>query len=233
MGTSYTFLPDGVLTATNLNERSKAIERHLNGEIISSDIQEKHITSATIKPPRFFGSPAPRSEFVSSDIHYRSTPHESTEAFVLWDAVSTDYEPIPGLATSIHLHPQNPESDFVSVHVMTSFYCRDINEDQNKSTATTAPFSVPGNGTCATFALFHQHQDTSVPSMVPGTKRKLFQAGTFESRIPSQNMGICANIALRKGVNHIFIGVQIGDDKFSGWRVHVFNRNMIVDVHYL
>ena len=69
--------------------------------------------------------------------------------------------------------------------------------------------------------------------MVPGTKRKLFQAGKFESRIPSQNMGICGNITLRKGVHHIFVGVQMTDDKFKGWRVHVFNRNMIVDVHYL
>ena len=232
MGTSYTFLPDGVLNAGHLNSRSNKIEKHLNGEIKSADIQEKEISSSIIKPPKFYGAPAPKVEFVSSDIHYRTTPHETTETFVIWDAVSTNFEPIPGLATTLHVHPQDPEKDFVSVNIFTSFYCRDINEDQNKLDPNNTTYFA-NYSTCATFALFYKSQNSNVISMVPGTKRKLFQAGKFESRIPSQNMGICGNITLRKGVHHIFVGVQMTDDKFKGWRVHVFNRNMIVDVHYL
>tara|TARA_R110001583_G_scaffold144666_4_gene296632 strand:+ start:6633 stop:7334 length:702 start_codon:yes stop_codon:yes gene_type:complete len=233
MGTSYTFLPDGVLNATHLNERSKEIESHLNGDIKTIDIKDKEISFAVIKPPKYYGAPSPKVEFVSSDIHYRSTPHESTEAFVLWDAVSTDFEPIPGLATSIHIHPQDPERDQVSVHIMTSFYCRDMNEDRHKNDSGYSGSVNPGSGLAAVFALFFKNENSNQINEVPGTRRKLRGSGKFESRIPSQNMAICANITLTKGVNHIFVGVQMYDDKNQSWRVHVFNRNIIVDVQYL
>ena len=216
----------GTFSGSDTNTRMEEIEEYLNGRISGQDIAEKTITGEHIRPPRFFGSPAPRGEFVSSDIHHRGTDMSNQNAHIMWDACSEDWEPIPGLAVTMHVHPQGP-TDTVTVNVLANWFCRDITDNTKKNT------SRPNTHRACSYQLFVK-RGTETPAAVPGTERLLYSAGGDESRLSCRNLSICAMVELMQGVNHIYVAIRSDNtDMKNAWRIYHFARNIICDVMYL
>ena len=63
-------------TAQAIKRRFRALERWVNGNIESDDMRgdTRWAASRHVFKPEFYGSPAPRLEGVSGDVHYRSRP---------------------------------------------------------------------------------------------------------------------------------------------------------------
>ena len=164
---------------------------------------------------------------MSSDIHYRQTDMMNKNAHIMWDMCSEDWEPIPGLAITMYVHPKTP-TDKVSVNVLASWFCRDINDSMGKDTN-----GIPMTRLAAEYKLFVK-KGNAPPQAVSGTRRQLRGAGEYENRLAARNMSICAMVELSQGVNHIYVACNINQsDMKYAWRIYHLSRNIICDVMYL
>ena len=115
-------------------------QRYINGGITSDDfLTTPWVTTEHIFRPEFYGSPAPRVEMVSSDVHYRYRPHDITERSIHHEASGTGptgHSPsqnlpdgdqfIEGMAATIHCH-----RDAV-VDIMGTMYIYEHNGEGSK-----------------------------------------------------------------------------------------------------
>ena len=100
------FASADVITQADFNTRTEDIENYVNGGIEGLDIDKtKWLDTKHVRSPAFYGSPAPRGEFVSGDVHYRRGARNEDQ-FLMWDTISTKFEPIFGLASTIHVTRQ-------------------------------------------------------------------------------------------------------------------------------
>ena len=221
---------NSVINAEDIETNVNRVETFINGGINSSDYLENWVESTHIRPPEFYGAPAPRTELVSSDVHSRKVGIENVDAFRLWKDVSVDsYLPINGLATTVHVTPAVSGS-IVPATILCNFYTREMSF--GRDTLSVADEGNIGKHVFAEFNLFVQRDDSS-PILQQGTRRILHAAGDL--RISAQNFSIATKVDLQTGINHIFVGVKIvstcPDDKAH--RLIVGSRSLICDVHYL
>ena len=221
---------NGVINASDIESNVSKTETYLNGGIESSDYLENWVESTHIRPPQFYGAPAPRTELVSSDVHTRKVGIENVDYFRLWKDVSKDsYLPVSGLATTVHVSPAESGS-VVPATVLCNFYTREMSF--GKDTLAVNNEAQIGLNVFAEFNLFVQRDD-SPPILQQGTRRLLHAAGDL--RIAAQNFSIATKVDLQTGINHIYVGVKIvstcPDDK--AYRLLVGSRSLICDVHYL
>ena len=228
MPITYTpFLSTENLAETATNERAKEIETFLNGRIEGQDIADNSVGPEHIHPPKFYGSPSPRAEFVSSDIYYRRAGMKNKESHIMWDVCSEDYEPIPGLSATIHVSPQEVNHT-VTANVLACWFCRDITDNNQRATG-----HLPNLKKAAKYKLFVK-RGSNVPAEVMGTQRQIWAAGEKESRLSSRNLHIAAMVELDQGVNHVYVAVQMTQSHMkNAWRMYHFARTFICDVMYL
>ena len=230
MGYTGGTLSAGVITSAQVNAVTKEIERVINGGIESTDLKSSAwVESTHIRPPRFFGAPAPRVEFASGDVHFREG-FGSDKAFIAFHRSSEedaeDWRPIEGLATTVHVSPSVPTQD-ISCNIAASFFAQEIdgNDTTVNSDITQEKFQL------CDFALFIIRGDTE-PSFVNGSKRWLYRKNS-KCRIGTKNHNILTKVDLVEGVNHIYVALRMSSKQENRGRVHVGRRSLVVDVRYL
>ena len=200
--------------ATHWNE----MQCFLNGNITSSDISTTPwVETYHMKPIRFFGSPAPRIEAISGDIHYRREKVTSH----LYFGQGEDFMPISGLASTIHVAPP-----FLDESVMCIVKCCFFAEESGNRFEETPE----GNDLCD-FGLFVVRGNGNI-QQIPGTNRTLYQEqdGEFYG---NKNISIISSVRLSVGVNHIYVGVRFASDKFGRTRAKISRKSFVIDVKYL
>ena len=206
------------ITVSNFTSHWNQMQSLLNGGFLTSDISTTPwVETYHMKPMRFFGSPAPRVEAVSGDVHHR---FERTSS-MLYEGQGEIFMPIHGLATTIHVSPpfldQNP-----TALVRCNFYAEE-SDNENSETAERndlcdfALFVVQGNGT---------------PQYIRGSKRNLFQEqdGKYYGK---KNISIINRVNLSVGINHVYIGVRFSKNVTDRGRVLVSRKVFVVDVKYI
>jgi hypothetical protein len=221
----------GVVTASTLNTITKEMELTINGGIGASDLDASNwVKSIHVKPLRFFGSPAPRVEGVSGDVHFRTggggdnaavDHHHTTDT-----GVRDTWRPIPGLSATIHVKPPIPTQD-ISANILATWFANELGGVDSTVTSAT---DQQKSDVCH-FALFIVRGDTE-PSYIQGTQRWLYR-GHSASRAKTQNHNVVARVDLVEGINHIYIACRMSETVTNRGRVHVGHRSLVVDVKYL
>ena len=231
------FFVGDTITANEFNKRSEDIETFINGNIEQTDLYDGQcITTHMIRPQKFFGSPAPRSEGVSGDIHYRRMAGADASQFFMWQDIRMDeYVVVSGLAKTIHVVPQE-HGQQVFANVMCSFYAREVNEGDSKFPSWDAS-DYPEQYRYCDFTLFVKRGNGPAEKQ-RGTRRVLYVNGrprNNENRFGAKNLSMFAKVRLDHGVNHIYVGVNIITPTANkeGLRLHVAHRTMVTDVKYL
>ena len=124
-------------------------------------IGKKHILK-----PEFYGSPAPRMEGVSSQVHHRKTGSSDRDAVVFSPSTTGGaYEAIPGTAARVKIR------DKAHIYVMASFYCFELGGVQfEKASGDTYGGQTQLAGTVA---LAIHGQDGMRTNYLPSTKRHI------------------------------------------------------------
>jgi hypothetical protein len=222
--------PSGTIDAADIESNVDKVETFINGGMDATDCLPNSVASHHVRPPEFYGAPAPRTEMVSSDVHHRKTSIENVEAFRLWEDVSEgSYLPIPGLAATVHVMPPTP-GEKVYATILCNWYCREVSWGED-----TLLVSNTGNIGLYPFATFHLwvKRDDAPPVPQTGTYRILHAAGDL--RISAQNYSIATKVELQTGINHIYVGAKIASScpSAKAYRLLVGSRNFICDVHYI
>lgn len=225
------FVSNESITAQKINNVKQKIEDSINGVIDHTFFDEK-ITTEKIRPGRFFGSPSPRAELVSGDIHYRTTfTRSKPKAYRAWSDISQDWEPIPGLAVTCHVVPQT--AGLISrAQVLCNFSARDIGGGENTTDYTE-------NKRHTMFGLWVK-SNNEPPVFIANTLREIMCSTINDYLWASRNIAIQAVVNLQHGINHIYIAQQnvlgkssSGASKSDGGRLAITSRSMVVDVQYL
>jgi len=245
------------IAVSSFENNDQAVEDFLNGEIKRDDINTGHvplgINSAVgvvdtlhVRPANFFGAPSPRTELVSSDVHFRQSATDIQEETFLWKglAAKDEYIPIKGLAATIHVTPKNPGQTVKAV-VLACAYVREhsfgAGNGWSKASADKNSYKYYGYYPFAELAMFHQTEGNS-PFYLTGTHRQLYAGSSYASNTrpaSTRSMTWHRVVDLQHGVNHIYIGAAIaGYDSSTesyrkGQRLWCSAMNLIVDVHYL
>tara|TARA_R110002020_G_scaffold228410_6_gene439169 strand:+ start:2562 stop:3242 length:681 start_codon:yes stop_codon:yes gene_type:complete len=196
------------------------MQRLLNGGLISGDISTTPwLETYHLKPMRFFGSPAPRAEAISGDVHYR---FERTVS-MLYDGQGEEFMPVHGLATTIHVAPPFHDTT-VTALVRCNFYAEEAD-----SGATAG--SVREREDLCDFALF-VIQGNATPQQVRGSLRNLYQE-VNQQHIGKKNISMINRVNLSVGINHVYVGVRFSSEKANRGRAHISRKSFVVDVKYL
>ena len=231
------FFSGDTITASDFNERSSDLETFINGNIEQSDLHDgQFVTTHMIRPQKFFGSPAPRSEGVSGDIHYRRMAGADASQFFMWQQIRMDeYVVVSGLAKTIHVVPQE-HGQQVYANVMCSFYAREVNEGRSKFTWSS---NLPEQFRYCDFCLFVKRGNGPAEKQ-RGTRRVIYVNGSrdtanHDNRFGAKNLSMFARVRLDHGVNHIYVGANIKQPTTNkeGLRLHVAHRTMVTYVKYL
>tara|TARA_R100000808_G_C2091747_1_gene111901 strand:+ start:42 stop:728 length:687 start_codon:yes stop_codon:yes gene_type:complete len=216
-----------VVDAATLNSRAVELEKYINGGIEHNDLLQTTawIKARHIRPPSFYGSPAPRAEFVSGDVHFRKgLGKEGIVAF--WDEVirGDTWAPIPGMAATIHVSPKTPTGTAYAV-VRANWHCAEHNDEQATGAYDMAEIEKTDT---ASFRLFVNG------NAVTGTRQKVCRGTKYMFRMASKALSTSAVVQLNHGINNVYIAARFnatpGNDHF---RLHIKNRHMICEVFYL
>jgi len=252
MGTNLTNVATGqTIAASDLQANDLNIEKWLNGEIKKSDIQplpygDGQIDSHHVRPANFFGAPAPRTELVSSDVHFRQGTNDIQEETFLWKGPTRkdNYIPIKGLAATIHVTPKTP-GQTVKAIVFACAYVREHSFGAGNSWSSGSgekyTYNRFGKHAFAELAMFHQTENNS-PFMLSGTHRDIYSGSSKASRTrPSSTRSLTWHrvVDLQHGINHIYIAAAVEGKSATtqtnrvGQRLWCSGMNLIVDVQYL
>ena len=258
MGTNLTNVSTGqTIAVSDLESNDTAVEKWLNGEIKQSDINTGHsgfnINSAIgvvdthhIRPGNFFGAPAPRTELVSSDVHFRHGDTDIQEETFLWRGPTRKdhYIPVKGLAATIHVTPKNP-GQIVKAIVFACAYVREHSFGGGNAWSAGSgdknTYDRFGKHQFAELAMFHQTKNNS-PYMLTGTHRDIYSGSKEGARTrPSSTRSLTWHrvVDLQHGINHLYIGAAVEGKSANtqtnrvGQRLWCSGMNFIVDVQYL
>ena len=229
------------INAADLKSNDEEAQRWLNGGMVARDLDsEQWVETKHIRPANFFGAPAPRTELVSSDVHYRQR-HSSIESeFTAWKDVSLKNEiPVEGMAITLHATPKAP-GRYPVAHIYANCYARELSfgegSDWDRSTSVQNTQKFYNKYYFATFYMFVQAEDEE-PYTVPHTGRRIFAGNADTARCrPTSPQNLCwqAKVRLQHGINHVYIGVKVQHiAQTHGKRLLISNRNFIADVHYI
>tara|TARA_A100001515_G_scaffold141668_1_gene138931 strand:+ start:1938 stop:3275 length:1338 start_codon:yes stop_codon:yes gene_type:complete len=206
------------IAVSNFTDHWNEMQRVLNGGIATSDISTTPwVETYHMKPMRFFGSPAPRVEAISGDVHHR---FERTTS-MLYKGQGEDFMPIHGLATTIHVAPPFLDQTITAL-VRCNFYAEESDNEgtfqpEYKDLCDFGLFVIQGNG---------------VPQFISGSMRNLYQEkdGTY---IGKKNISIINRVTLSVGINHVYIGIRFAKNDSGRGRAHISRKVFIVDVKYI
>tara|TARA_A100001515_G_scaffold141770_2_gene139181 strand:+ start:350 stop:1708 length:1359 start_codon:yes stop_codon:yes gene_type:complete len=206
------------ITVSNFTSHWNEMQRILNGGIVTSDISTTPwVETYHMKPMRFFGSPAPRVEAISGDIHHR---FERTTS-MLYKGQGEEFMPIHGLATTIHVAPP-----FLDRTVTALVRCNFLAEESDNE----GSFAAEYKDVCD-FGLF-VIQGNGVPQFISGSMRNLYQEkdGT---NIGKKNISIINRVTLSVGINHVYVGIRFAENDSGRGRAHISRKVFVVDVKYI
>jgi len=222
MPLSLTDFADGdVIDAAELMSAVQAIEDHINGGIIDSDVR----TSAWVKSSHlgrtsFYGAPAPRANGVTFDVHWRGTSSDMRSRVYLHPDVSTKYTPIRGLCATIKV----PE-DNTPCNVLCTFYTFEFGGAEILSGLN--PYDTVE---CANFMLFVDGVAQE------STLRPLFTMTEANFIFTRKQHSISIPIQLDKGVHDIGVYCSVtargaGGAPSDSW-LHIFvdAKSLVLDV---
>tara|TARA_R100001163_G_C5062936_1_gene200121 strand:- start:776 stop:2113 length:1338 start_codon:yes stop_codon:yes gene_type:complete len=206
------------VAVSNFTSHWNEMQGILNGGVLSSDISTSPwVETYHMKPMRFFGSPAPRVECVSGDIHHR---FERTVS-MLYKGQGEEFMPVHGLATTIHVAPP-----FLDQSVTALVRCNFLAEESdNEGTNRSEDKDL------CDFGLFVK-QGNGVAQFISGSMRNLYQEkdGT---NIGKKNISIINRVPLSVGINHVYIGVRFAVNDSGRGRAHISRKVFVVDVKYI
>lgn len=220
----------GVINTADIESNVDKLETYINGGTNANDYSTDWVESTHVRPPEFFGAPAPRTELVSSDVHFRKAGTQAIDAFRLWaDIDQTNFVPITNLAATIHVMPPGP-GDTVTATVLCNWYCREISFGKDDLAVTDT--GNMGKYVFGTFGLFVKRDD-SAPQYQVGSMRQIHASGDL--RISAQNYSLATKVTLQTGINHVYVGAKLDPDcpGAKAYRLWVGPRSFIVDVHYV
>lgn len=223
MGLSMPTFTDGTaIAASALRDRGDDVEEFLNRGIVSGDLKtsSKWVDRLLIYKPEFYGSPAPRAECVSGDVHYRFRDDVLQEAAVYHgEQVVGTWIPIHGLSVTV----RNPWTVSVRCTISASLYA---------FTIFGSTSYVPWGQKSADFALFlDQFQQT-------GTTRGLYVANGKSGLFGRENIGIVGMPTVPTGTHNISVKINLQATTYTGtapnWKhTFVVPRSINVDFHAL
>ena len=229
-------LASGTLTASAVNSIFQKLEDFINGGINKTDIDTstKWCKERKIVRPEFYGSPAPKTLLTSSDLHVRYVGN-NLYTFVMTNATTQDYVPIPGLSATIYADLNQDESSTCLGIVNACFFClekealgtnRNSGLDDGSNNNLTHLQVETDDALAATFALFVNG------SKVTGTERYLYW--NYDG-FAFKNHSISAMITLNRGMNDVSIRVKPavdGSSPFYFYQIMIRERNMHIEVIY-
>ena len=226
--TSFTTFTDGTtITAAEFNKRVVDVETYINGDIESSDLPTgMFVTSSIIVDPEFFGSPAPRVQLESSDVHFRRE-RGGTDALFYSYNTTTSYIPIPGLSATFHVAiPDGFPSQTIQAHVRCSFFA------ENKNSVFDSDAGFENNLLVlktATFAMFVDGTEVS------GTERKVYCACNADDPMAAQNISMVSMVELTRGTHDISIRIkpEVPADKNKFQHTVIRHRTLNIELYYL
>ena len=228
-------LNDGdVVNAADIEQRIGAVEKYVNGNIAAADFDQtsKWLDTDLIVRPEFYGSPAPRMQGVSADVHYRETPGNIENSVIFYEDISDDWIVIPGLASSFHLAQE------ATIYVMCSFWTFEVGAHYK----TRSPTTVLEDKWVATMKLFINDSEISSTARflyanTDGTGSSSAAAGTNRLSRKQHSMLYHHTANLAKGTHSVSVRMQIKGDTNSTTRkfgkIFVTRRNLIVNAQYL
>lgn len=207
-----------IIETTTFTDHWDGMQKTLNGGLEASDISTTPwVETYHMKPMRFFGSPAPRIEALSGDIHYR---REITTS-MLYDGQGEEFMPVHGLATTIHVAPPFNDTT-VTALVRCNFLANEVQG---------GPLSITEQQDLADFALFVK-QGNGQPQMIRSSFRNLYRQPD-NTHVGIKNISIINRVDLSVGINHVYIGIRFSGDKLNRGRVHIQQKIFVVDVKYI
>jgi hypothetical protein len=233
MGLTLTTVVDGTsLTAAAVEDYVAKIERYLNEEVVSADLDTAAwVDSVHIFKPEFYGSPYPRTKLVSGMAHYyRKTDNIYTVAAFNYRLGRESFVHVPGLQASLKI-PDNS----TRVNVTASFAAFEWGgSDTVDEGSTLTPSSVVAN--------FYLYQDET---QLGYTGRRLYPSGATPTTEAETVLGalvarkqICMSDSLSFNAGTRTCGVRVGvqlpttTGALADWKhVFVLQRNFVVDYH--
>ena len=230
------------INAADLKSNDEKVQRWLNGGMVSRDLDsDEWVKTNHIRPPNFYGAPAPRTELVSSDVHYRQRHSEIESEFTSWKDVSLQNTiPVEGMAITLHATPKDP-GRYPVAHIYANCYAREFSfgEGSDWDRVSSSSQHTQPNYNKYNFAVFYMYvqAEDEEPYTVPHTGRRIYAGNADVGRTrPSSPQNLCwqAKVRLQHGINHVYIGVYIQHASGTqGKRLLISNRNFIADVHYI
>ena len=238
MPISIPLLTQGVLTASGVNSIFQNLEEFLNGGIEKTDMDtsSKWVKERHIVKPEFYGSPAPRTLMVSSDVHTRVID-DNVFTFVATNDMAQSFIPIPGLSATVYADLNQDEASTCVGIVDAVFFCLEKEghtDNRNSYLVDTTPPSNMNSTVAeveadavlaATFALYVNGSE------IDGTRRYLYH--NYDG-FAFKNHSISAIITLNHGMNNISVRVKPALDTtaFSFYQVMIRERNLQIEVIY-
>lgn len=192
MGLTLTTVVDGTtITAAAVQGYIETIETYLNEGIASADLQATPgwVQSTHVFKPEFFGSPDPRCELVSGDVHWRKYGDSLyTAAAAHYDLAKGAKVFIPGLQVSFKLNVAR------TVRVLASFAAFEWGG------VGTVNEGAAGSGTVGRVADFYVHQDGVLLDAT--TRRGLFESGQTDPAAPLASTDVIGALVARKQISY-------------------------------
>tara|TARA_R100000426_G_scaffold28694_1_gene23984 strand:- start:13783 stop:14475 length:693 start_codon:yes stop_codon:yes gene_type:complete len=225
-----TFVPfvDGAtVTANSVNEKVSDLEQFVNTDIQHQDLsQTEWVDPSIIVSPEFYGSPAPRVQLVSGDVHFRQEGGGTDAMFYTYNATQS-FTPIPGLACTFHVAiPDGYTRKDVQVMIRASFFAQNSNSVIESNLARNSHLLQTR---ISEFALFVD--DTKVP----GTERYVYAACETSETMSNMNINMMSMVELDRGVHDVSIRIKpLIPSDFKAWQHTVIrHRTLNIEIHYL
>lgn len=225
--TFTTFTNGATITAADINSRVVDLETFINGDITSADLpNDKWVSSSIVVDPAFYGSPAPRVEMVSSDVHYRKEGGATNSLFYNYN-VTNSFIPLPGLSATIHVAiPDGFPSETVQACIRASFYSENENSVSGSTLSANTNLLVVDT---AIFALFVDGTE------LEATRRKVYCECDAEDKMAGQNVSMVSLVGLSRGLHNISVRILPSQPGAAANFQHtvIRHRTLNIELYYL
>ena len=214
-----TFSDATVMSVSDMKARMQTVEDWINGGHIVGDLlTDSKIVRDHIYGPDFYGSPAPRVEFASGDVHSRVVPWDWTRASVHDHRIRADgptgvfHVPVDNMCVTLKLQEAS------KLWIEASWWAM-----ERGATATYAP--VHSTTKVATFSYFENGASHN------STKRRLHGSGSEHRWWAAQNFSLTFQTTLAAGVHSLGIQCKTNTGNLAeGREIYVGARNLQVRV---
>lgn len=218
MPISLTDFVDGdAIDATDIMAAITAIEDYINGGIVDADVRTAPwVKSTHLARTSFYGSPAPRANGSTFDVHWRGTGFDMASRVYLHPDVSSEYTPVRGLCATIKISDDN-----TPVNVLSTFYTFEFGGNEGGGD----PWDTRE---CAYFVIFVDGvaQQSTIRTLYTMTEQNMI--------LVRKQHSMSIPIQLDKGVHSIgvYCSVEVRPPGFEDDWFHVFvdAKSLVLDV---